>query len=78
MAAEESIKKLLKDKEGKLFPVNRRQVDKMIEAKRLLTNTMTTSTSGWRSSGHGSRYFSFSGLPSSAFGLCFRPRSRWL
>ena len=32
----ESIKKLLKDKEGKLIPVNRRQVDKMIEAKRLL------------------------------------------
>jgi hypothetical protein len=32
----ESIKKLLKDKEGKLVPVSSRQVDKMIEAKRLL------------------------------------------
>lgn len=32
----ESIKKLLRDKEGKLIPVNSRQVDKMIEAKRLL------------------------------------------
>lgn len=32
----ESIKKLLRDKEGKLVPVSSRQVDKMIEAKRLL------------------------------------------
>ena len=32
----ESIRKLLKDKEGKLVPVTSEQVDKMIEAKRLL------------------------------------------
>lgn len=32
----ESIRKLLKDKEGKLIPVSRQQVVRMIEAKRLL------------------------------------------
>lgn len=32
----ESIKKLLRDKEGNLIPVSSRQVDKLIEAKRLL------------------------------------------